>query len=483
MRLVGGVVLWFVAAIALLVCAGCTSSPAMSDARKAEKEGSAPVAYEDYCKAARKNPGDAGAVAGLKRTGPPAAAQWQAQAWQAMEQRRYGEAWRMLMRALEIRPDDPTVVKLIRQLEQQHPTEVAEARGDWLRRGSGALAMAGLEEGMAKEEHAPASSQPIAVAKTEPKKMELDQAPAQASPSPAPASAAPAPANPNQPNQSPSEAKKEGPAPSDSLSGSGPGVRPKPADREIPRGAGDTGMSESQKRHREWAEAFAKADGEQQKETPKRSEEKTKPVEAKQQPEPPPPKPIEIKRPAEPPPPKPIETRRSTEPPPKPAETKRPPEPPPGKPVERKRSIDQPPLWPPTAQKEPPAPREQKGDPSSGQIQPRAAEVPQGFLLLRTLSKKDKGFPKEAMLVDGILIKLKGTGDEPKTDIELYDGKKRIKKIKGLRIGSSETFPGHSGVEYRLVVLSIHHKTDTIRVGVQELPRIVTPVPAPPAKN
>jgi tetratricopeptide (TPR) repeat protein len=448
----------------------------MGDARKAEKDGSATQAYDDYCKAARKNPGDGGAVAGLKRTGPAAAAHWQAQAWQAMEQQRYGEAWRMLMRALEIQPDDPTIVKLLLQVQQQHPTEIAEARADWLRHGSGALAMAGLEEGKSTTEPAETTGKPTVVAKAKPAKAigkskaaakadtarsmpdqdsKIDQTPAPS-------------ASVDGPSSNPPEALREISPPSpQGTSDIGPLAQAKPAGPdEAPPPTGEASLGDAQKRHREWADAFAKADADPNKQAPPRSEDKPGPA-------------AETKRPADPPPSKPPETRRSVAPlPPKPAGTKRPTEPPPLKPIEVRRSVE--PL--------PPAPkpgssRQANRDPGAGQLQPRPAEAPPGFIVLSTLSKKDKAFPKEAMLIDGIVIKLKGTGDDPKTDLDLCDGKKRVKKIRGLKIGASETFAGHSGVEFRLVILSIQHKTDTVRVGVQELPRVLAPAPVPNPKG
>jgi hypothetical protein len=467
-RFVGSVLCCFCAAICLSVCSGCVNAPAVSDGRKAEKEGAAPAAYEDYCKAARKSPGDASAVAGIKRTGPSAAAHWQAQAWQAMEQRLYGEAWRMLMRALEIRPDDPTVVKLLRQLQDQHPAEVAEARADWLRRGSGALAMANLDEGTPKAESAQAAGKPVAVAKAEPRQTAPDRA-SEPGTNPPPAGAGGGDSGPPQ-----GDGNDAGLAQPGLIGDAARDPQAKPADKEPPPAAGEGDLSESQKRHREWADAFARVDAGRSKEAQKGSEEKAKPAETKRPADPPPPKPVEAKRPAEPPPPKPVEAKRPADPPPpKPVEAKRSTDPPPAKPVETRRSVPPPPM------PKPPPARESKGDPGAEQLRPRAAEAPEGFLVLRTLSKKDKVFPKEVMLVDGILIKLKGTGDEPKTDIELYNGKKRIKKFKGMRLGSSETFPGASGIEYRLIVLSIQHKTDTVRVGVQALPRVMAPAPAP----
>lgn len=105
-----------------------------------------------------------------------------------------------------------------------------------------------------------------------------------------------------------------------------------------------------------------------------------------------------------------------------------------------------------------------KSDVSKPQHEPPRTDE---FLVVLTLSRKDHRYPKQARLIDGITVKLKDTDDDLDADLNLYDGKKRIKKIRELPIGRSKTFRIRSGRRYRLTILSIHHKTHTVRIGIK----------------
>jgi hypothetical protein len=86
---------------------------------------------------------DSGEVASsLERVRPGASAYWESQGLLQMDAGKYDDAWRMLMKSLEIQPDSATTAKLIRQLEAQHSDQVATARIEWLHRGGPALASA-----------------------------------------------------------------------------------------------------------------------------------------------------------------------------------------------------------------------------------------------------------------------------------------------------------------------------------------------------
>lgn len=91
----------------------------------------------------------------------------------------------------------------------------------------------------------------------------------------------------------------------------------------------------------------------------------------------------------------------------------------------------------------------------------------QPFLVIHTLSRRDRRFVKTVESVDGIAIKLKDTDHERDADLSLYSGKKRIRKIKDIRVGETATFRGRSGRYFRLTVLFIHHKSRTVRVGIR----------------
>lgn len=88
------------------------------------------------------------------------------------------------------------------------------------------------------------------------------------------------------------------------------------------------------------------------------------------------------------------------------------------------------------------------------------------FLAIRTLSKRNKKFERQVLAIDGITIRLRDTDSEPDADLDLYDGDRRTQKIRDLKMGRSKMFRGHTGRWYRLTVLSIHHKSRTVRIGI-----------------
>ncbi|HWL92946.1 MAG TPA: hypothetical protein VNT79_05385, partial [Phycisphaerae bacterium] len=104
-----------VIAAALLIApmaaaSGCASDSAqpVPQANSAEVRenagGDAHLAYDRACHASRRNPGDSKAARAIKRHAPAAAAHWAAQARLAATDGRPGDAWKMAMRAMEIRP-------------------------------------------------------------------------------------------------------------------------------------------------------------------------------------------------------------------------------------------------------------------------------------------------------------------------------------------------------------------------------------------
>lgn len=101
---------------------------------------------------------------------------------------------------------------------------------------------------------------------------------------------------------------------------------------------------------------------------------------------------------------------------------------------------------------------------------PSSANREQGengaFLAIRTLSKRNKKFERQVLAIDGITIRLRDTDSDPDVDLDLYDGDRRTQKIRDLKMGRSKMFRGHTGRWFRLTVLSIHHKTETVRIGI-----------------
>ncbi len=293
--------------LSLCLCVGTFGCEAGKNYRaglEAEKRGDASRAYDEYLRAGARQ--RSGAVASaIERIAPIAASEAESSALAAMDDCRYEDAWRMLMRTLEIQPNHPNAPQLIRRLESEYPGEVAAAKEDYMRRGFTALAMI--------------QPPPVALAQAdtqEPRPPEIADEPA------------------------PEEKK--------------PAPRPTPKPKPVP--------------------------------TP----EPMKAVEAKP-------------TPAQPPPP-------------------------------------------------------QAGD----------AQGPQReYLLVHTLSLRDRRYPRVTNTIDGITIRLKDTDDDMDVDLDLFDGVRRIQKVRELELGRSQTFRGRSGDLYRLSVLGIHHKSRTVRIGIR----------------
>ncbi len=89
------------------------------------------------------------------------------------------------------------------------------------------------------------------------------------------------------------------------------------------------------------------------------------------------------------------------------------------------------------------------------------------YLVVHTVSERDRRYPRIVLAVDGIKMEIRDTDDDLEVDLDLFDGDRRIKKIRDLPLGGSQTFRGRSGVLYRLTVLAIHHKSHTARIGIK----------------
>ncbi len=123
----------------ILFNSGCGAGKAYDIGREAERRGDAALAHDYYVQAGLKRPGNSAIRDGLKRTAPAAAAFWRKQADVAQSQGRCDDAWRMLMKALRIQPDNRTTIEAIRDLESHHGVAIAAAKADWQRRGDAAL--------------------------------------------------------------------------------------------------------------------------------------------------------------------------------------------------------------------------------------------------------------------------------------------------------------------------------------------------------
>ncbi|MFH1419283.1 MAG: hypothetical protein ABII12_13480 [Planctomycetota bacterium] len=365
----------------LLLQSGCGPGKAYDRASVAEKRGEIDKAYDDYCRAARRNPGNGSVQSGIKRTGPVASARYQSQALSAMEEDRYVDAWKLLMRAIEISPNNPSAVFLVRKLEKEHGVEIADARAAWRRQGSLALKIDTPQGSLARQEA------------TVPPAFEED------------------------------------------------GVR-------FARAAGP-----SEDSVKSWLASLPKSDPRDIDEPPLEGD--SRPLDDAS----------EEGAVAEP--------RIAAAPP---VETR---------PEVRARALTgggNSLQGRPTGRA---APRHVVHPADSMQASHQSDEVGAGgrqasrrepsrqrddLFVLRTLSKENRRFTRRALLVDGIVANLKDTDDDLDADIDLYDGDQRIKKIRSLEIGQSKTFRGRSGKLYDLTILSIHHKSHTVRLGVKPTP-------------
>ncbi len=351
---------------------GCSVGRSFNEGRRAEQRGEPHVAYDQYCKAAATTRGG-GPAAGMARVRASASAYWESQALLEMDAGNYGEAWRMLMKALDIQPNSTTTAQLIRQVELQHNDQIAAARSEWMRRGNVALASA--LKPPRRERVEPAPLEPTAPEK-----------PSDEVPQVAMARPAPGPSNPKETN-----------------------------DATTP----PTANSRSSRRPTE---------------IPERENPIDEPVIAE---------------------PDPVNQEPSVRLTPAPVDQ------PPGKPI----------VKPTTQRPDDDRPREKPVTRKPARPPIRKQEVRENgkseFIVMESMSLKDKSLARGMSAIEGITILLRDTDDDDEADFDLYVGKERMKKVRGLKLGRSAVFSGPSGTLYRLTILGIHHKSQTVRVGIR----------------
>jgi hypothetical protein len=91
------------------------------------------------------------------------------------------------------------------------------------------------------------------------------------------------------------------------------------------------------------------------------------------------------------------------------------------------------------------------------------------YLVIRTLSKKDRRYPRKVEVIDGLTVEVRDTDDDPDADYNVYLAGKRIGKYKGVKIGEPRPVAGRSGRMYEIVILSIIDSRRTIRFGIRPL--------------
>lgn len=90
-----------------------------------------------------------------------------------------------------------------------------------------------------------------------------------------------------------------------------------------------------------------------------------------------------------------------------------------------------------------------------------------GYLVIATVSRKDRRFRKMVETIDGIFVKVKDTDPGPDADMHVYLGRKRIKKVQDWRPQHRVRVEGRSGRAYEIVILRIDDATETVRFGVR----------------
>lgn len=354
------------------VLSGCSVGKSFNEGRRAEQRGEPHVAYDQYCKAAATTRGG-GPASGMARVRASASAYWESQALLEMDTGNYGEAWRMLMKALDIQPNSTTTAQLIRQIELQHHDQIAAARSEWMRRGSVALASA--LKPPRRERVEPAPLEP-----TVPEKPG-DEVPQVAMARPAPKSS-----NPKEANDSAM------PPTANARSSRRPTEVP---EREVP--VDEPEADEANPLNQEPSVRLTPAPVD-----PSPGKSIVKPT---------------TQRPDD-------DSARE-----KPAARK------PARPPVRKQDVRE-----------------------SGKSE---------FIVMESMSLKDKSLSRGMSAIEGITILLRDTDNDDEADFDLYMGKERIKKVRGLKLGRSAVFSGPSGALYRLTLLGIHHKSQTVRVGIR----------------
>lgn len=103
----------------------------------------------------------------------------------------------------------------------------------------------------------------------------------------------------------------------------------------------------------------------------------------------------------------------------------------------------------------------------ASRMRPLADEHEPGAAVAMTLSRGDKRYARRAGAMDGLSVRLRDTDKDPEADLDIYANDKRIRKIRDLRPGQSETFTTPSGTAYSLSLLSVNHPTRTVCIVIK----------------
>lgn len=84
-----------------------------------------------------------------------------------------------------------------------------------------------------------------------------------------------------------------------------------------------------------------------------------------------------------------------------------------------------------------------------------------------TVSVEDRRYPRKAEAFDDVFIKVVDTDNDPDADVDIYLGRRRVRRINNWTVGQYITVTGLTGRRYRLVLDQITDRTETISLSVR----------------
>ncbi len=89
-----------------------------------------------------------------------------------------------------------------------------------------------------------------------------------------------------------------------------------------------------------------------------------------------------------------------------------------------------------------------------------------GYLVVRTLSRRDDRFPQRSILLDGLVAQLEETDGTPSADLTVLRDGRRVGEYARMQEGHLRRISGRSGFAYDLVLIAIEHPRRTVRLGL-----------------
>ncbi len=113
--------------------------------------------------------------------------------------------------------------------------------------------------------------------------------------------------------------------------------------------------------------------------------------------------------------------------------------------------------WPTRSASPPQAPDQQIATNREQPTKPKTAR-PNSYVL----SRDNDRYRDRVKAIDDLIIELQDTSDELEADIDLYDGKRRIQKIRGLKVGRSKLLLTPQNRWFRLSIERVDHESETV---------------------